>query len=150
MTCRLLRACSSVIHSKHTMLLLIYHLVCTYLVLVLALLLFYTTYSLEMRLIMMESKWYTKVLLTMQQNISIHISDTFNDFIVISKEIGLELLNIYSSENLLNHWQVFSTYNGRVIPNKYGKCCKYFKMLLWRSYSANEKDSSDTWIFTMH
>ena len=53
---------------------------------------------------MMESKWYTKVLLTMQQNISIHISDTFNDFIVISKEIGLELLNIYSSENSLNHW----------------------------------------------
>ena len=53
---------------------------------------------------MMESKWYTKVVLTMQQNISIHISDTFNDFIVISKEIGLELLNIYSSENLLNHW----------------------------------------------
>ena len=53
---------------------------------------------------MMESKWYTKVLLTMQQNISIHIPDTFNDFIVISKEIGLELLNIYSSENSLNHW----------------------------------------------
>ena len=79
-------------------------LVCTYLVLVLALLLFYTTYSLEMSLIMIESKWYTKVLLTMQQNISIHISDTFNDFIVISKEIGLELQNIYSSENLLNHW----------------------------------------------
>ena len=53
---------------------------------------------------MMESKWYTKVLLTMQRNISIHISDTFNGFIVISKEIGLEILNIYSSENLLNHW----------------------------------------------
>ena len=53
---------------------------------------------------MMESKWYTKVLLTMEQNISIHISDTFNDFIVISKEIGLEIQNVYSSENLLNHW----------------------------------------------
>ena len=58
---------------------------------------------------MMESKWYTKVLLTMQENISIHISDTFNNFIVISKEIGLELLNIYSSQNLWNHW-----YNGVV------------------------------------